>query len=509
MKKKWLSVLFALALAGTLTACGATEPTDTNEIQVQEVGGEDKEAIYIGQTNIIDAVTPIEGGTPWSLTSHGVSESVYTQDKDGNLISRFIETLTAIDDTTWEATMKQDVKFSDGSAVDAKALCDSMNEVMQENPLSNATVGKAVFTPIDDYSFSIKTERPTKIMRSVLAEWTNIVFKHNEDDTYIFTGPYMIDKLETGAELDLKPNPYYPDAENRSDVVIKVFQDTSAMKLAYESNEIDMAFTITPDVAEMLEKEGHTIKNIDAGYQYFALPNLQRAPLDDIAVRQAINVALNRDDMVTALKGGQVATGAFAHYYSFAGDSKVEYNPEDAKKRLDEAGWRLNGQGLREKDGQVLHLKLVTYPSRPDLSILMQIAVSQLGELGIETSTELVDNIDEAGKSGDFDILFYGQHSAPTGDPAFFLNQFFRTGEAKNFGQYSSSEYEAILDQMGELEQGAERDELAKEAQRKLFDDLPIFYLVDPQWHIAVSPKLKDYQPYCGDYYIVNAQLGL
>ena len=40
-------------------------------------------------------------------------------------------------------------------------------------------------------------------------------------------------------------------------------------------------------------------------------------------------------------------------------------------------------------------------------------------------------------------------------------------------------------------------------------EDLPVIYLVDPQWHIAVSDKLANYEPYNGDYYVVNAELGL
>ena len=53
------------------------------------------------------------------------------------------------------------------------------------------------------------------------------------------------------------------------------------------------------------------------------------------------------------------------------------------------------------------------------------------------------------------------------------------------------------------------KTELAKKAQDIIFEDLPVLYLVDPQWHIALSERLKDYRPYCGDYYIVNTDLGI
>jgi peptide/nickel transport system substrate-binding protein len=68
---------------------------------------------------------------------------------------------------------------------------------------------------------------------------------------------------------------------------------------------------------------------------------------------------------------------------------------------------------------------------------------------------------------------------------------------------------DALLDEMGTLPAGSDKDELAKQVQRIVSEDLPVIYLIDPQWHIAVSDKLADYTPYNGDYYVVNAELGL
>lgn len=538
--KKIVVTLLLVVSCGLLWACGSTkEKQEKTEAAVAQTsarteesteGGTSKEAeesaqgkaskeaerteankpIYIGQTSIVKALNPTDSSVPWQLTSHGVSETVYMQDEQGNLYSRFIDTLSQTGDNDWKAVMKQGVKFSDGSDVDAKALCDSMNEIMDKNQLSNATAGKMVFTPADEMSFTIKTTRPTKQLQSVFTEWTNIVFKELGNGEYAFTGPYMVNKLDTGVQLELTPNPYYDqDASRRSPVVVKVFQDAGAMKLAFESGEIDIAFTVTPDVADMLEAEGKTVKNIDAGYQYFAILNLKTPALGELAVRQALNLAINREDMVKALKGGHVAKGIFAGYYSFAGDSSITYDMEGAKKTLDEAGWKPASGGIRKKDGKSLSLKLVTYPSRPDLSILMQLAAAQLKELGVEVKTEIVDNIDNVGHQGDYDIIFYAQHTAPTGDPAFFLNQFFRGGEVKNFNDYSSGELNSVLDKMGSLPYGADKDKLAVQAQAILYKDLPVLYLVDPQWHVAVSERLKNYVPYCGDYYVINARLGL
>lgn len=487
------AIVFALAavFAGLARNCAMAETT----------------TIYVGQTNIVSSLDPTNTSVPWSLTSHGVSEKLYTLDAGGNLVSRFIKTLEQTGDNKWKATLEPGILFSDGTPVNAASVSECMNRIMEENAFSNATAGKIVFTPDGEFSFTIETERPTKLIKSVLCEWTYIVFKDLGNGGFTFTGPYMVEKFDPGVELSLIPNPHYPDADGRPDVVIKVFKDAGTMQLAFESGEIDMAFTVTPDVALMLKDKGSIVKDIDAGYQYFAIVNLPREPLNDRSVREAINLALDRRDMVKALRGGRVANGIFAQYYPFAGTCALKYDLKKAQEILEGDGWIEGSNGIRRKNGKPLRLRLVTYPSRPDLSIIMQIAVSQMRDLGIETTSEIVDNIDSAAQNGEYDIIFYAQHTAPTGEPSYFLNQFLREKGGKNFNKYSSAELEDILSRMGEMEQGPERDELAVRAQDVVFSDLPLLYLVDPQWHVAVSERLKDYQPYCGDYYIINDQL--
>ena len=63
------------------------------------------------------------------------------QDKDGNLVSRFVDSIEQKDDLTWEIKLKSGVKFSDGTDVDAQAFCDSMNSIMQNNEMASSSGG--------------------------------------------------------------------------------------------------------------------------------------------------------------------------------------------------------------------------------------------------------------------------------------------------------------------------------------------------------------------------------
>ena len=519
MKKKSLWLLLALT-AALLGACQSTKETTVAESQTQEVSKDSQEStqtseaaqtgnsdeIIIGQTWVISNTDPTDSSVPWSLTSDGVSETVFMVDKDGKLYSRFIDSFEKVDDLTWKAVTKNEAKFSNGDLADAKAIADCMNLIQTKNQLSNATAGVVSFTATDDKTLEIKTERPLQRLDSLLTEWSNIVFKKLDDGSFVYTGPYVIKELKENIETSLIPNPEYPDADKRPNIKIMKFNDASALKLAFESGEIDMAFTITPEVAKMFESSGKIVKTIEAGYQYFGMFNLNSEIYKDHAVREAVNLGINREDYLKALSGGKIANGFFAHYYDFAGDVVLKTDVEKAKSLLDEAGWVLK-DGVREKDGKKLTIKIVTYPSRPDLSVIMQVMTSQLKALGFEVSTEVVDGIDKAAKAGEFDLILYAQHTAPTADPSFALNQFFRTEGAKNFTGYSSEEMDKLLDELGSESDYAKRVELSKKAQELVAKDLPVLYLVDPQWHIAVSEKLANYQPYNGDYYIVNDQL--
>ncbi|MDO5287948.1 MAG: ABC transporter substrate-binding protein [Actinomycetia bacterium] len=486
-------VAAAVALAG----CGSA-PTGSGSAP-------DSSPYTIGQTSIATSLDPYKSS--WALAADGVAETVFMQDAQGNEVSRFVEDPTQTGDLDWTMKVKDAVKFSDGSVVDAAALATSLNDIQAQNTLSNASAGKITFTA-DGTTLKARTERPTTVLASVLGEWTNVVFKKS-GDAYVYTGPYTVKSFVAKESLSLTPNPHYPDASRRRDVTVKVFSDVDAMKLAVQSKSIDMAFTITPTVAEQLRSSsGVKVKTIDAGYQYFGRPNLTTGPLTDPAVRQAIDAGVDRGAYLQALGGGQVATGLFAHIYPFAGKESLTVDKARAAQLLDQAGYVAGADGMRAKDGQPLTVRLVTYVSRPDLSTIMQIMVSQLKELGIAATTSTVQSVSGI-KPDAYDLVLWAQHTAPTGEPGYFLNQFFRTGASNNITGYSSAQTDALLDQLGALAPGADRSAKAVEIQRQLRADQAVLMLVDPQWHIAVTDRLAGYQPYCGDYYVVNPKLGL
>ena len=130
--------LLALALVGMLAALAlfvgcsssSSSSSSTSGSQASASGSaassaQADDSIVIGCSFIAGNLNPVDSA--WDLTAHGISEGVYMQDAQGNLVSRFVSDLTRKDDLTWEAKLTNQVKFSDGTDCDAQALAGCLN----------------------------------------------------------------------------------------------------------------------------------------------------------------------------------------------------------------------------------------------------------------------------------------------------------------------------------------------------------------------------------------------
>jgi peptide/nickel transport system substrate-binding protein len=468
------------------------------------------EALRVGATFITSGVDPAKGSNGWALTSHGVGENLFTVDKDGKLVPELAEKAERTGDLTWTVTLKAGRKFSDGTPVTAAALAAGFERTFTNNKAALATGGKLSFTAAGNLGLTVTTEKPVPLIQALFAEWPLIAYKPAaEEGKAIFSGPYEIANFKVDAAIELKPNAHFEEASRRAPVTLKRFGDAQTMALAFQSGELDLAFGLPSEVAARLTRDPSlTVKSFAVGYQYFAFMNTARPTLQDKSVRQAIDLAFDRKELAAAINGGTPATGAYAPYFPFAGKQARPTDPAKAAARLDAAGWTKGADGIRAKDGKALKLLAITYPQRPDLVTMLPVVKAQLARIGIALDTQIVDNISEAAAGGNFDIALWAQHTAPSGDPAFFLNSMLRSGASLNYTKYTSPEFDAIIDRFATTGDPDKRIQIALDAQARLFDDVPVSFLVSPIWYVGLSQKLKGYEPWGSDYHILRADIG-
>ena len=467
------------------------------------------EPLHVGATYITSGLDPAKGSNGWALVSHGVGENLFTVDRDGRLVPALAEKAERTGDLTWTVTLAPGRTFSDGTPVTAAALAAGFDHTFATNKAALATGGKLTFAADGDLTLKITTEKPVAFLQALFAEWPLIAYTLAGDGSAVFTGPYRIADFKADTALTLEPNAHFAGADARSPVDFRRFGDAQSMALALESGELDLAFGLPSEVVARLKANPDvTVKSFPVGYQYLAFLNTARPALADVKVRQALDLAFDRRELAAAINGGEPATGAYAAYFPFAGKEPRPTDLAKAEALLEEAGWTKDASGLRQKDGAPLRLLAITYPQRPDLVTMLPVVKSQLAKIGITLDTQVIENIQEVASAGDFDIALWAQHTAPNGDPAFFLNSMLRSGAALNFAKYASPDFDAILDRFAASGDAGERAAIALDAQAKLFVDAPAAFLVSPVWYVGVSKRLQNYEPWGSDYYVLRADIG-
>lgn len=462
--------------------------------------------LTVGQTFMAASADPAEGNAGWALTSHGVGETLFTVNAEGQVTGQLAEAIQREGDGSWIVTLRSGRRFADGAPVTTADVAASLGRTSEKNAAARASVGRMTLATLDERRVRITSERPTPVMGAVLAEWPFVVYRLAPNP--VFSGPYMVENLRPGDGLSLQPNPHFPGAVNRAPVALKRFPDAQTMAVALEAGELDLAFNLPAEALPRLKsRSAVTVKSFLVGYQYMMVMNTRRDHLADARVRRAIDLGINRAQLAQAVQGGEPATGAFARGLPFALAEARPFDVTAANRLLDDAGWRRGTDGRRSKDGKALDLVLVAYPQRADLVTFQPVLRAQLAALGIGIQTRVVDNAGAVGTAGDFDLLLWAQHTAPAGDPGFFLNAMFRTGGGNNYAGFSSAIIDAQLDRLAETGDLAARSALAAEIQRQVFAAAPVSFLMTPAWHVGLGPRLAQYEPWGSDYYVVRADL--
>ena len=468
-----------------------------------------QEKLQVGATFLTSGLDPTRGSNGWALASHGIGEKLFMVDAEGRLVPELAERAERIDALTWRIELASDRFFSDGAPVTAAALAKGFENTFELNATARSTGGMLEFVAVDENTLEVSTERPVAYIETLFAEWPLIAHTLNDDGEAVFTGPYAVEAFYPDDRAELVANPYFKGAEARSDLTLRRFGDAQTLALAFEAGELDLAFGLPSEMAPRLAAQpGLDVKSFSVGYQYMAILNLERPALQDVTVRQAIDLAIDREQLAAAINGGTPATGAFAPYFPFAPSEPRPSDRQAAADKLAEAGFEAGSDGVLERDGEQLSVRVLAYPQRPDLVTMLPVVRAHLSALGFEVDTRVVESVNEAAAEGNFDIFLWAQHTAPSGDPAFYFTSMLRSGGALNHSRYADPDFDAILDRLVEANDAELRAELALDAQARLFETVPVVYLVSPEWHVGLSTRLSGYEPWGSDYHVLRADIG-
>lgn len=493
--KKWAGV-FSVLLSSSLvlSACGgqgdtaSTEPVkqqDLKNVKIEKIAATDKtkvpdkaknrkDTLVVGISKPGGVFLPYfqQNGWDGNVTSV-IFASLVSTDKQGKPIPELAEKWdVSSDQLTYTFHLRKDLKFSDGSPLTADDVAFTLTLLHDkayegEVDISQYAVkggkeykeGKATsiegIQVVDPQTIKITTEKVNSQAIFVLGgtvlskAYYGKDYKQNTSLDYLkdlygkplAAGPYKFEKYIPGQEVRFVANEnYYAGKPKIQNFIYKITSGDTKLQL-FQTGEVDHTGLGTGD--EVLEQaKALEFANIQIetapSYSYIYMNN-NKPYLKDKKVRQALIYGLDRKKYVdTALKGYGTVANVPIHPTSWAyteeGVNKYEYDKEKAKKLLDEAGWKVGSDGIREKDGQKLKLSYFGPSSAKDSDLLIPIAKENYKEIGVEFNPEFMDFNTMLSKvnKGDYDLASV---STPiTSDPSETAGEYLSTANETSLG---------------------------------------------------------------------------
>ena len=438
MKKRVLSLCLAGLMAASLTGCGgagnAAETTAAagaeNSAAASEAGASEgkEELVFVNYRDIRDLNPHLYAGEMYAQEM--LYETLVNITADG-YEGCLAESWDISDDgKTYTFHIRDGVKFSDGEVCDANAIKANFDAIIENKDrhtwleMMNLLVG--VSAP-DDKTFVIELSEPYYPLLTELGvtrPFAMISPKAMKDgstkdgvNAYIGTGPYVLTDFVTDEYAVFEANEnYWSEQPKIKKITVKVIPDNQTRILALEKGEIDMIFGKNMIDADAINQytgnDKFTVSLSDPTSTRQIVLNTTRDVLADKEVRQALQHATNKQAISDGIFYGleQPADTLFAKTVPYC-DIDLEpyaYDVELAQSMLDEAGWVVGADKIREKDGQKLNIDLLYNSDSVTEKAIAEYLQSEYQKIGIslnihgEEEQSYRDNM----KAGNFDMVF-------------------------------------------------------------------------------------------------------
>ena len=456
------------------------------------------------------------------------------------------------DGKTWTFKIRPGMKWSDGqpaTSEDARwtyqTVLDAvasergyLGEGYLEPYLTNAGLKKV--TAPDPTTLVVETEFANTLL---LQAYVPILPKHiwskhtleqigtpeasgffKNEPPVVGTGPYQAVEFKPGDFIRFARNPNYWGTQGAADeVIIQHFASPDTMVQALKTGEIDYVRGVLADQFNALKTEPNvvTVEGLANGYTELSFNTGgnkkdyggSTAALSDVAFRDALGYAIDKQKLVDATLGGYGVPGTtiippFHTRWHVEPDKPRKFDIAEATKRLDAAGYKLDASNKRlDKDGKVINLRLTWPDSEAENATNAQFLVEWFGQLGITVTAavteegKLIDDVTGPPEGpANYDIYMWGWVGDP--DPNSLLN-FFQTSEigASSDSYYSNPHYDELFLQQRAEPDPAKRKAILDEMQQLVYNEAPYHILYyDAELHAYRTDKFAGWtnQPTTG-----------
>nr|CBH39796.1 ABC transporter, solute-binding protein [uncultured archaeon] len=458
-------------------------------------------------------VDPAEGWIGWFVRKPGIYETLFANNENMVLTPELATGYEQVSDTEWEISLREDVTFHDGTPFNADAVVYSFERGVLDESNSRHT-GYDFIDSVekkDEYTVTITTKEPYAPLIASLADPVTSIVSPEADDldtNAVGTGPFKLIDYDPDVEiLKLERNDNYWGGQVKLENATMYYsKEPKTRSDMLEGGEVDIARNIPKIEADIIDgKPDLEVISKETMRTYFMYVNTKKAPLDNVKVRQAINYAINRDQIVeNPLISGVAAKSVFPSGLPWSANEVLtgySFNEAKALSLLAEANITdTDGDGWLDYNGEPFELTIKTYTSRPELEPTINLIAEQLKEIGIKASAQTRETgllKEEVGKDGNYDLALWAWGVAPTGDPDYFLkNHFDSTGKYAGWTGYNNPEVDRLIEEGRTTFDYDTRWDIYKQVQEQILADSPeifVFYLNEL---VGLNTRVKGYVIY-------------
>ncbi len=494
-----------LALAASFQANAGVAPSKANTVTIS------------GALEFSN-VDPSSNG--YIFTRMQVIETLFDVNDSGQILPALALEATANKELTkWTITLREGVKFQDGTKMDAEAVVNSLNIALNKY----GSLGKV---PVK----SIKAEGGNKVifelteayksLPAVLANYSNAILSPNsyadegKVETLIGTGPFTVYELAAPHKVTVqKYDGYWGKKASIEFATYLTGHRGESRALQATSGQADIALQLPPASIMRIKMNPQT------DVQSYSLPrtlilklNNAHPSLDTIEARQALSLAIDRKGIASAVlrtpnsQTAQLLPSSMGDWY-VESLANPESNLEKAKALLKEQGWKLNKDGMLERDGKPFELTLITYADRPELTNVATAIQAQWKKLGVKLNVNITNSsaIPAGHQDGTLEVALIARNYGVIADPLVVLSNDF-SAEGGDWGamNWSNQEFNNLVKQLNyTFDQDQYRDK-AQRAAMILATELPVIPVSAYTEEVSVNKRLKGFHfdPFGRNFYL-------
>lgn len=497
-------------LLGWLTACAAP---------VAQTGTTTKPRLVIAiprAPEILDAQQAYDGD--WATMEQIGQALVHIDNATGTLLPDLAKSWAFSEDgKQLTVTLPAGATYSNGDPLDAEALKAAWTRYQTVSPYGVDFEAIVDMTVVDTSTLKATFSNPPASLLPVLASsfggpWDVAAAQKMGDEAFatapIASGPLQVKTFTANSEVLMTRNEHYqtaiPFVKNHGplhveEVLVRFIPEEATLANELEASAVDVVVGLPASAVERLRSnpELQIAESTLAGYVGL-VTNLQRKPFDDLAVRQAIAKALDRDAIVKVLGVAAAPQSVFINkamiaYSAEIADYAQKLHPYDvaaAKALLTGAGWEdSNGDGIVEKAGVPFAIKFLVSSTAVDQQQVAQVIQAQLKAIGIDVQINQHEPnaLNDIMVAGDYDMGF---DMIGWRDPDIFSLAF--GADFWNFPKYNNPDAAKKLDVARYLLDPAARMAAYAELQKIWLDDVVEIPLWQRKFYVAARNGVKD-----------------